>query len=195
MVRGHDAAAAARRLALNPAGAHKACHSASGLREFMLRFFRRPGWRPLFAGLSGSFAHTLLMYAKSRSGILPSFQPYQQLQITLGHWIGSDIHPLVPWAMSYLNGSIVVGFAFARLYPRLPGSSGAAKGLLFGVVGWALMMLVFFPLLGMGLFAARLGLGIWPAVFSLAMFLTYSIVMGIVYVALIPGSAPARNPD
>ena len=158
----------------------------------MWRFFRRAGWRPLFAGLSGSVAHSLLMYAKSRSGILPSFQPYQQLQITLGHWIGSDVHPLVPWAMSYLNGSIVVGFAFARLYPHLPGGSGAVKGLIFGVLGWTLMMLLFFPLLGMGLFAARLGLGIWPAVFSLAMFLTYSIVMGIVYVALDPDGAPDR---
>jgi hypothetical protein len=121
------------------------------------------------------------MYAKSRSGILPSFQPYQQLQITLGHWIGSDVHPLVPWAMSYLNGSIVVSFAFARLYRSLPGGNGAIKGLVFGVFGWTAMVLLFFPLLGMGLFAARLGLGVWPAVFSLAMFLTYSIVMGVVY--------------
>jgi len=154
----------------------------------MLRLFRKPGWRSLFAGLCGSVAHTLLMYAKSRSGILPSFQPYQQLQITLGHWVGSDVHPLAPWVMSYLNGSIVVSFAFAHLYRLLPGGNSVIKGLVFGVLGWTAMMLLFFPLLGMGMFAARLGLGIWPAVFSLAMFLTYSIVMGIVYVALDPGA-------
>jgi hypothetical protein len=157
--------------------------------------FRKPVWRSLFAGLCGSVAHMLLMVAKSRTGILPTFQPYRQLQITLGHWIGSDVHPLVPWVMSYLNGSIVVGFVFAHLYRRLPGNSGAIKGLVFGVAGWVAMMLLFFPLLGMGLFAARLGLGVWPAVFSLAMFLTYSIVMGIVYVALDPRGACERYPD
>jgi hypothetical protein len=155
----------------------------------MLRLSARPGWRSIVAGLCGSLAHSLLMYAKSRSDILPSFQPYQRLQITLSHWAGSDVHPLVPWALSFLNGSIILSFAFAHLYRRLPGRNGAVKGLIFGVLGWAAMVLVFFPLLGMGVFATQLGLGIWPAVFSLAMLLTYSIVMGVVYSALEPGRA------
>jgi hypothetical protein len=43
------------------------------------------------------------------------------------------------------------------------------------------MGLVFFPLLGLGLFATGIGLGVWPALFSLAMLLTYSVVMGVVY--------------
>ena len=43
------------------------------------------------------------------------------------------------------------------------------------------MDLIFFPLLGLGLFATKLGLGLWPALFSLAMMLTYSVVMGTVY--------------
>ena len=46
------------------------------------------------------------------------------------------------------------------------------------------MNLVFFPLLGMGLFATRIGLGFAPALFSIAMLLAYSIVMGFVYAAL-----------
>ena len=46
------------------------------------------------------------------------------------------------------------------------------------------MGLLFFPLLGLGLFAIGAGLGIWPALFSLAMLLTYSVVLGIVYAAL-----------
>ncbi len=37
---------------------------------------------------------------------------------------------------------------------------------------------------GLGMFAIRIGLGIAPALFSLAMLLTYSMVMGIVYAAL-----------
>ena len=46
------------------------------------------------------------------------------------------------------------------------------------------MGLVFFPTLGLGVFASKVGLGIEPALFALAMLLTYGIVMGIVYSAL-----------
>ena len=141
-------------------------------------------WKSAVAGLCGSIAHSLLMYFKSQSGLLPSFQPYYSLQIMLGHSVSSDIHPIVPWALSFLNGSTIVGFTFGYIYRRLPGSSGAIKGLTFGVFAWVVMGLLFFPMLGLGLFAAQLGLGIWPALFSLAMLLTYSVVMGIVYAAL-----------
>ena len=90
----------------------------------------------------------------------------------------------MPWAVSFLNGSTVVGFAFGLSYRWLPGNNSATKGLIYGVVGWVVMGLVFFPLIGLGLFAIQLGLGFWPALFSLTMLLTYSIVMGIVYSAL-----------
>jgi len=43
------------------------------------------------------------------------------------------------------------------------------------------MDLLFFPLLGLGLFATSLGIGLWPALFSLGMMLAYSVVMGTVY--------------
>jgi hypothetical protein len=121
------------------------------------------------------------MYAKAQLGILESFQPYQSLQIALGYWTGQYVHPAVPWLISYLNGSTAAGFAFARLYRHLPGSSGPMKGFIAGVLGWLAMDLIFFPLLGLGPFATRLGLGLGPALFSLGMMLTYSVVMGIVY--------------
>lgn len=138
-------------------------------------------WKVALAGLCGSVTHTLLMYAKARLGILQSFQPYQSLQIALSDWTGRHVHPAVPWLISYLNGSTAAGFLFARLYWHLPGKSGLMKGLIAGVLGWLAMDLIFLPLLGLGAFAIRLGLGPWPALFSLAMMLTYSVVMGIVY--------------
>lgn len=143
-------------------------------------------WKAAVAGLCGSAAHSLLMYLKSRAGLLPSFQPYENLQTTLSHLVGSTIHPGVPWALSFLNGSTIVGFVFGRIYRWLPGDNGAVKGLIYGVLGWTVMGLLFFPMLGLGFFALQAGLGIWPALFSLAMLLTYSIVMGIVYAALNP---------
>jgi hypothetical protein len=66
-------------------------------------------FKAAIAGLCGSAAHSLLMYSKSRLGILPAFQPYHEQQIALSHWIAKDVHPAVPWVLSYLNGSTIVG--------------------------------------------------------------------------------------
>ncbi len=104
----------------------------------------------------------------------------------LGRLTGANVHPVVPWALSFLNGSTLLGFGFGRFYSRLPGESGVAKGVAFGVLGLGGDGLVFFPLLGLEPFAASLDRGIWPAMFSLAMLLTYSVILGIVYAALNP---------
>lgn len=138
-------------------------------------------WRSIAAGLCGTAAHTLLMLFKTQSGILPAFNPYGELQRTLSPLAGGEVHPLVPWALSFLNGAMLLGPLFGKLYPRLPGQSGAAKGLLFGLAGFFAMSLVFFPLIGLGVFAANAGLGLWPALFTLAMLLTYSVIMGAAY--------------
>lgn len=143
-------------------------------------------WKAAVAGFCGSAAHSLLMYLKWRTGLLPSFQPYESLQAALAHVTGAKVHPIIPWALSFLNGSTVLGFCFGRFYAWLPGASGMAKGVAFGIFGWVAMGLVFFPLLELGPFALHLGLGIWPALFSLAMLLTYSVMLGLVYAALDP---------
>jgi hypothetical protein len=46
------------------------------------------------------------------------------------------------------------------------------------------MNLIFFPLIGLGPFAMRVELGIKPTLLSLFMVLTYSVVLGIVYMTL-----------
>jgi hypothetical protein len=143
-------------------------------------------WRSLAAGLCGSVAHSSLMFLKSWTGLLPSFQPYRDLQQAIGDLVGSSIHPVALWVLTFLNGSVVLGFLFGRTYRLLPGRSGAAKGFVFGVLGWIVMGLLFFPVLGRGMFAIQAGLGVMPAFFSLMMLLTYSIIMGIAYSALSP---------
>lgn len=147
-------------------------------------------WKATIAGLCGTASHTALMYFKSRSGILPTFQPYQSLQLALAKMTASNVHPVVPWLLSWINGSAVLGFLFGRSYRLIPGRSGFAKGVAFGMFGWVLMGCFFFPLLGLGVFATNLGLGGWPALFQLAMFMTYSMVLGIVY-----GLLNSPNPD
>ena len=114
------------------------------------------------AGLAGSAAHSCLMILKSRAGLLPSFQPYDDLQRLLGDLVGGSVGPAVPWLLSFANGALVLGFLFGRTYRLLPGRSGAVKGLVFGLIGWILMGLVFFPLLGRGLFATGRGSACCP---------------------------------
>ena len=141
-------------------------------------------WKAVVAGACGSIAHSLLMSFKSWTGLLPSFEPYESLQTTLSHAAGTAVHPVVPWLLSFLNGSTFVSLAFGHLYRWLPGDTGAIKGMANGVLGWTMMGLVFFPMIGLGFFAFQVGLGVSPAFFSLAMLLAYSVVLGIVYDAL-----------
>lgn len=142
-------------------------------------------WKSLVAGLCGTIAHTILIFIKVRAGWLPAFQPYQALQSTLSRLVSGAVPPIVPWMISYLNGMTIVGLLFGSSYWLLPGRYGVTKGILVGVLVWLIMGLLFFPLLGLGLFAWHVGLGVKPALFSLAMVLTYSTVMGAVYAALI----------
>lgn len=150
-------------------------------------------WKAAFAGLCGSAAHSGLMFLKSQMGWLASFQPYQDLQRALSQLVGSSVDPLVPWALSFLNGSVLLGFLFGRAYRWLPGESGAGKGFVFGLLGWIVMGVVFFPMLGRGLFATEAGLGFQPALFSLLMIMSYSVIMGITYSALTPRGAAAQD--
>jgi uncharacterized protein DUF6789 len=142
-------------------------------------------WRSWLAGLCGSAGHSCLMFFKSRFGVLPTFQPYEDLQQQLSKLIGSDVHPAIPWVLSFFNGAIVLGYLFGRIYPVLPGKNGVAKGFVFGFLSWIVMGLLFFPLLGLGVFATHADTGVLPAFFSLLMLLTYSIIMAIAYSALV----------
>jgi len=133
------------------------------------------------AGLCGSVAHSALMALKARAHILPSFEPYEDLQTLMTAFLGTAVHPVVLWALSYFNGAVVLGFLFGRLFGWLPGRSGAAKGTVFGLAMWAVMGVTFFPAIGKGLFASNTGLGYAPTLFTLAMVLTYSITLGVAY--------------
>jgi hypothetical protein len=138
-------------------------------------------WKSIAAGLCGSAAHTALMAFKSWAQILPSFRPYDDLQALLTTVIGSSVNPVIPWALSYFNGSVVLGFLFGRSYQVLPGDTGVIKGLVFGFGVWLAMGLIFFPAIGKGWFATQTELGIAPTFFTLVMVLTYSVTLGVAY--------------
>ncbi len=141
-------------------------------------------WRSLAAGTAGALAHSGLMYLKARFGLLPSFDPYASLQHALAQLTGKDVPPLLPRALSFISGATILGFVFGRIYGVLPGRSGLAKGLVFGLIGWALLGLLLFPMLGLGLFGTATARDLGPALLSLAMLLTYGAAMGTAFGAL-----------
>jgi hypothetical protein len=70
----------------------------------------------------------------------------------------------------------------------LPSDTWLGKGLAFGLIAWVLLGFLFFPALGLGYFAAATGLGLGPALLSLAMLLSYGLAMSAVYAVLSPAA-------
>lgn len=125
--------------------------------------------------------HSLLILVHSRSGPLPGFQPNEDIQRGLSWLVRTEVHPGVVWLLSFVNGAIVWGFVFGQTYRFLPENSPWLKGVFFGVCAWLMMGLLFFPLVDRGIFAAKLGLGLAPAVLMLGALLAYSVTMSLVY--------------
>jgi len=135
----------------------------------------------LLAGFGATTMHVALMTLKHRAGILPGFEPYADLQRLLSGLFGRPLEPALAWLLSYVNGALILGFLFGRLYDRLPGAGAIAKGGAFGFAAWLVMGLGFFPLAGRGMFALGLGLGVRPAALMFAMLMSYAIVMSVLY--------------
>lgn len=133
------------------------------------------------AGLCGTAAHSLLVLVHSKTGPLPNFQPNDDIKRALSQLMGTEIHPGIAWLLLFVNGAMIWSFVFGQAYGFLPGNGPWRKGVFFGVCAWAAMGFVFFPLVGRGVFAVDLGLGIAPAVLMLVMLLTYSVTMSFVY--------------
>lgn len=136
----------------------------------------------LLAGAGASLVHLVLMTIKHRAGILPSFEPYDDVQRLLSSVTDGSFVP--PWWLAYVNGALVLGFVFGRLFVHLPGRSATAKGAAFGFAAWLAMGLGFFPLAGRGVFAWKLELGALPAALTFAMLMIYAIVMSLLYARL-----------
>jgi hypothetical protein len=121
------------------------------------------------------------MLVHSKTGPLPEFQPNDDIRSALWLLTGARIRPAVAWVLLFVNGTLIWGFLFGQAYRFLPGNNPFQKGALFGVGAWIIMGAVFFPLVGRGVFAVKLGLGIGPAILMLVMLLAYSVTMSFVY--------------
>ena len=138
----------------------------------------------LLAGFVASMIHITLMEIKHRSGVLPTFEPRLYFQALLLPLTGPLDQASLLHYLPDINGGMLLGFAFGRLFTHLPGATFVVKGLAFAVGAWLLLGLVVFPLGGQGLFASATGLGIFPAMLMLVMVAIYSVILSFIYTRL-----------
>lgn len=156
---------------------------------FMLRLLKS-----FLAGFAGTLAQMTLSFLKVRLGILPEFQPYEHFQGALKALTGASISPWLAYALTFVNGALIWGFVFARLYRWLPGRTPLRKGFVFALIAWIGSGLVLLPFMGLGLFGLGAGLGLRPAIFMALGLSVYSCVMSVAYHLLVGGEGrvPAR---
>lgn len=98
---------------------------------------------------------------------------------TLAGMLGFRDGALVGWIVLLVAGIFVIGGVFAVYATRLPLRSYLAKGLACGMVSWLLMMVVFMPLGGAGLFG--LGSSAVVPLATLLLNLAYWVVLSLSY--------------
>lgn len=125
----------------------------------------------LVAGFAGTVVLSALMIVKTMMGLLPEFNVIKILSAQLGQ----PDQPVYGWVAHFLTGTVLWGGLFALLADRLPGSY-TVRGILLGVLAWVLMMVIFFPYVGAGLFG--MGLGAMVPVATLVLHLIFGAVMG-----------------
>lgn len=135
----------------------------------------------LLSGLGASSVHLVLMELKRRTGVLPEFDPYSDLQKMLSAVASPALDASWAWLLTYVNGAMLLGFLFGQSFPYLPGRNALIKGCAFGAFSWLLLGLGFLPLIGSGPFAYALGLGATPALLMLAMLMVYAVVVSLLY--------------
>ena len=139
------------------------------------------------AGLIATIALSGLMVAKAVVGLRPDLNVIAMLTGLFG-----AASPLVGWAAHFAIGAVAWGAAFAFLYPNLPGASSWLKGISFSVGAWVLMMVVFMPLVGAGLFG--LTLGVMAPIMTLVLHVIYGAVLGGAYGVIRPAEgAPSMR--
>ena len=131
-------------------------------------------WKGVIAGFFATVILSAIMVLFNALGILP------QLDIVgLIDHLGS-IQRVAAWVDHFIVGALLWGPIFAAFeattdvkWPRWQ------KGLMFGVIAWVLMMLIFMPVIGGGLFGWRLDL-VTP-IGMLGQHLLYGLAIGVIF--------------
>ena len=132
----------------------------------------------LTAGFVATVVLSLLMMAKQAMGLMPDLDLVAIVAGMVARLTGGKPDPIVGWVMHFFIGTVMWGIAYAILQSKLPGGP-AARGMIFGIGAWLLMMVLVMPLAGAGFFGLALGMG--APVATLMLHLVFGATLGVVY--------------
>jgi hypothetical protein len=135
----------------------------------------------LIAGLCGTVAQLALRSARKALGVLPDFQPYDDMQRQLFQDVGTSLPSALQPLLPLISGALIWSSIFAWAYRWIPGRTALLKGLAVSGFAWLLTGVVLFPAIGKGIFARDAGEGAWPALMMLVMLCSYCLTLSLVY--------------
>ena len=130
-------------------------------------------WKGVIAGFVAALVLAAIFVTLNAVGILPDLDI-----ITLIDHLGS-IGRGGAWADHFIVGALLWGPIFTAYDAMSLARPRWQKGLIFSVGAWVMMMLIFMPVVGGGLFGWRFGIG--ASVGMLVLHLIYGIVLGVVF--------------
>jgi len=141
----------------------------------------------IVAGLIATIVISVLMVLKGMMG-LGDFNAIEANAGLVMEYAGMG-GAVAGWVLHFVIGAIVWGLLYVALKDKLPGDSGLVRGLVFGVIAWVLMMVVWAPLAGMGVF----GLPMMALGMTLMLHLIYGVVLGLAEEKLGGTAPPAED--
>lgn len=133
---------------------------------------------PMRGAIAGGVASLVLagiFLLKSSYDVMPEINIIRLL-MNLG---GGNLGLGSAWADHFIVGTLIWGLVFGASESLTARPAPWLKGVIFGVVAWALMMVAFMPLAGSGIFGVKIG-PLVP-VGMLILHLIFGIVLGATY--------------
>lgn len=132
--------------------------------------------RGIIAGLVATIVVSVLMVMRLAAGIMTWFHPVEVMNLSVQSLLGVPHSAMFGWLTHFIVGTFIWGGLFGLVAGYLPGQRYSARGLVFGVVAWLLVMIILFPAAGSGFFGTGFGM-IVPAS-TLISHLIYGAVLG-----------------
>jgi hypothetical protein len=124
-------------------------------------------------GFMATVVLSAFMLMKEQMGLVPQLNPLEMLAKMAGG------PPAVGWVPHFLIGTVLWGSLFPIFDANVPSGSHWLNGILFGFGAWILMMVLFMPMAGAGLFG--MALGVMAPIAALVLHLIYGFVLGGTY--------------
>jgi len=139
----------------------------------------------LVAGFAAALVYALVQIVNAALGWAPLFNPPE----IAARLLGDGTSPLVGWVLHFVVYGVVLGFLFAIVGPKLSRIGYTMRGILFGLITWAVVAFVVMPAAQAGPFG--MGLSYYAVPLILIVHILYGATLGSLFAKLL-GKETAR---